>query len=184
MRLSRLLLRMKKDKALICICGLLVDILVSIAPNVYRPYVTVGKKDKKHFLVQCLTALYGTMVALLLYYKKFVKSLKSKGFKLDPYDPCVANKQVNGEQLPVCFHVDDCKISYHTPKVVDKTIEWLRSEYANMFKDGTGQMKVHRGKTHKYLGMSLDFSYPNQCRATMIDYIGEILRLWLPTTRH
>ena len=39
-------------------------------------------------LVQCLTALYGTMV----YYKKFVKSLKSKGFKLNPYDTCMANK--------------------------------------------------------------------------------------------
>jgi hypothetical protein len=57
----------EKDKALICIHGPLVDILVSIAPNVYGPYVTVGKKGKKQLLVQCLTALYGTMVALLLY---------------------------------------------------------------------------------------------------------------------
>jgi hypothetical protein len=56
------------------------------------------------------------------YYKKFVKSLKSKGFKLNPYDPCVANKQVKGEQLTVCFHVDHCKISHLLPKVVDKTI--------------------------------------------------------------
>jgi hypothetical protein len=68
------------------------------------------------------------MEALLLYYKKFVKSLKLKGFKLNPYDPCVANKQVKGEQLTVCFHVDDCKISHLSPKVVDETIEWLRSE--------------------------------------------------------
>ncbi len=66
----------EKDKALVCMHGPLVDILVSIAPNLYRPYVMVGKKGKKHLLVQCLTALYGTMVALLLYYKKFVKSLK------------------------------------------------------------------------------------------------------------
>ena len=29
---------------------------------------------------------------LYIYFKKFVKSLKSKGFKLNPYDPCVANK--------------------------------------------------------------------------------------------
>jgi hypothetical protein len=36
-------------------------------------------------------------------------------------------------------------------------------------------MKVHRGKTHKYLGMSLDFSHPNQCRVTMFDYIYEIV---------
>ncbi len=76
-------------------------------------------------LVQCLTALYGTMVALLIYYKKFVKSLKLNGFRLNPYDPCVANKQVKGEHSTVCFHVDDCKISYLIPNVVDKTIEWL-----------------------------------------------------------
>ena len=31
-----------------------------------------------------------------------------------------------------------------------------------MFEDGTGVMKVHRGKTHKYLGMSLDFGHDNQ----------------------
>jgi hypothetical protein len=76
----------EKDIALICIHGPLVDILVSIASNVYGPYVTDGKKAEKQLLVQCLTALYGTMVALLLYHKKFVKSLKSKGFKLEPYD--------------------------------------------------------------------------------------------------
>ncbi len=44
-----------------------------------------------------------------------------------------------------------------------------------MFEDGTGQMKVHCSKTHKYLGMSLDFSHANQCRVTMIDYIDEIV---------
>ncbi len=83
------------------------------------------------------------MVALQLNYKKFAKSLKSKGFKLNPYDPCVANKQVNKEQSTVCFHVDGCKILYLTSKVVDKRIEWLQSEYKNVFEDGTGQMKVH-----------------------------------------
>jgi hypothetical protein len=115
----------EKDKALICIRGPLVDILVSIASNDYRLYVAVGKKGKKQLLVQCLTALYGTMVASLLYYQKFVKSLKSKGFKLNPYDPCVANTQVNGEQLTTCFHMDDCKILHLTSKAVDKTTEWL-----------------------------------------------------------
>jgi hypothetical protein len=68
---------------------------------------------------------WGKEAMSLLYYKKFVKSLKSKGFKLNPCDPCVANKQVKGEQLTMCFHVDDCKISHLLPKVVDETIEWL-----------------------------------------------------------
>jgi hypothetical protein len=48
-------------------------------------------------------------------------------------------------------------------------------EYENVFEDGSGQMKVHCGKTHKYLGMSLDFSHVNQCRITMIDYVDEIV---------
>jgi hypothetical protein len=115
------------------------------------------------------------MVALLLYYKKFDKSLKSNGFRLNPYDPCVANKQVKGEQSTVCFHMDNCKILHLILEVIDETIEWLQSEYENVFEDGTGQMKVHYGKTHKYLGMSLDFSHANQCRVTMIDYVDEIV---------
>ncbi len=101
----------------------MVNILVTIAPDIYGPYVTVGKKGEKLLLVQCLTALYGTMVALLLYCKKFVKSLRSKGFKVNPHDSYVANKQVKGRQLTVCFHVNDCKILHLLPKVVDKTIE-------------------------------------------------------------
>ena len=115
----------EKDRAFICIHGPLVNILVSIAPDVYGPYVTVGKKGEKQLLVQCLTSLYVTKVALLLYYKKFFKSLKSKGFKLNSYDHCVANKQVKGEQLTVCFHVDDCKILHLITKVMYETIEWI-----------------------------------------------------------
>ncbi len=44
-----------------------------------------------------------------------------------------------------------------------------------MFEDGTSQMKVHCGKTHKYLGMLLDFSHANQFRVTLIDYVDEIV---------
>jgi hypothetical protein len=39
-------------------------------------------------------------------------------------------------------------------------------------------MKVHRGKTHKYLDMSLDFSHKGQCRVTMHDYIDGILQAY------
>jgi hypothetical protein len=56
----------EKDGAFIRIRGPLVNILLSIAPDVYGSYVIVGKKGKKQLLVQCLTALYVTMVASLL----------------------------------------------------------------------------------------------------------------------
>ena len=80
-----------------------------------------------------MNALYRTMVTSLLYYKKFVSSLKRNGFRLNPYNPCVGNKLVDGKVLTICFHVDDCKISHRLSKVVDDTIAWLRDEYEVIF---------------------------------------------------
>ena len=127
-------------------------------------------------IVQCLNTVYGTMVAALLYYKKFVKSLTKQGYKINPYDGCVANKVIKGKQITICFHVDDCKISHESSKVIGDTIDWLRSEYESIFEDGSGARKVHRGKVHKYLGMSLDFSHKGQCRVSMYDYVDGILK--------
>jgi hypothetical protein len=115
------------------------------------------------------------MVAALLYYNKFVKSLTEQGFKLNTYDACVANKTVNSKQITICFHVDHCKISHESSKVVDTTIDWLQAKYQSIFKNGLGAMKVNRGNIHKYLGMSLDFSEKGQCHVTMHDYLDRIL---------
>ena len=164
----------KDYRVIVRLRGRIEDILCEIAPEVYLPYVTVNKKGEKILIVQCLNALYGTMVASLLYYKKFVKSLERHGFKLNPYDPCVANKKVDGSVLTVCFHVDDCKISHKSKKVVDETIEWLRNEYEVIFEDGTGEMKVHRGKVHEYLGMQMDFSHKGKVHLTMPKHLEDI----------
>ena len=73
-------------------------------------------------LVQCLNAVYGTMVAALLFYKKFVNSVTKQGYKINPYDGCMANKVIKGKQITICFHVDDCKTSHESSKVIDDTI--------------------------------------------------------------
>ena len=168
----------EKDKVVIRIRGMVVDMLVKIAPEVYSPYVTYDKKGNKQLLVICLNALYGTMVASLLYYKKFTTSLKSKGFTVNPYDSCVWNKIVNGKQLTIVFHVDDCKLSHVDSKVLDDTIEWLRRDYESIFEDGSGMMKVSRGRKHTYLGMDLDYTTRGQCKVTMFGYVDEILEAW------
>ena len=104
----------EEHRVIIRIRGPLVDILVRIAPGVYGSYVSTNKSGQKVLLVQCLNAVYGTMVAALLYYKKFVKSLTKQGYKINPYDGCVANKVIKGKQITICFHVDDCKISHES----------------------------------------------------------------------
>ncbi len=88
----------------------------------YGPHVTTNKKGQQVLIVECLNAVYGTMVAALLYYNKFVKSLTKKGFKLNPYNGCVARKIVNGKQLTIYFHIDDCNMLHRSTKVVDGVI--------------------------------------------------------------
>ncbi len=77
---------------IVCIRGLSVDILVLITPDVYGPYVSTNKSGQKILIVECLNAVYGMMVAALLYYRKFAKSLTKKGYILNPYDGCVDKK--------------------------------------------------------------------------------------------
>jgi hypothetical protein len=115
------------------------------------------------------------MVASLLYYRKFFKSLTDIDFVINPYDPCIANKKIKGEQMTICFHVDDCKLSHLKTKVMDSMIEYLPQEYESIFEDGSGAMTVSRGKIHKYLSMTLDYTGCGQVKITMFDYINEIL---------
>jgi hypothetical protein len=118
------------------------------------------------------------MVAALLYYCNFAESLEKNEFIMNPYDPCVWNKIINGKQCTICFHVDDCKISHVSVEVLDNIIAWLREEYENVFTDGSGKMKVARGKVHKYLGMMMDFTIKYVVKVTMIEYVNEIITSW------
>ncbi len=52
------------------------------------------------------------MKSALLFYRKLVAELLNMGFEINPYDPCVANKMVNGTQMTVRWHVDDLMISH------------------------------------------------------------------------
>jgi hypothetical protein len=43
--------------------------LVKVAPDVYAQNVSKDKRRNKELLVECMNAIYGTMVAGLLYYR-------------------------------------------------------------------------------------------------------------------
>ena len=82
-------------------------------------------------------------------------------FKVNPYDPCIANKMINGKQMTVIWHVDDLKISHMDSNEVIKCIEHFKKIYSN-------RMTVHCGKVHEYLGMDLDFSSAKVLKIGMI----------------
>jgi hypothetical protein len=59
--------------------------------------------------------------------------------------------------------------------VMDRMIGYLRQEYESIFEEESGAMTVSRGKIHKYIGMTLDYSVPGQVKITMLDYVDEVL---------
>ena len=130
--------------------GWLAELMVQVAPNLYRKYITVDKRNTPILYVKIQKALYGLLRSALLFYQKLVGDLEKNGFVLNPYDPCVANKTINGNQMTVCWHVDDLKVSHVDPGEVTKFGQWLSTTYGIAVTE-------HRGKVHDYLGMILDF---------------------------
>ena len=164
-----------KDMTFIKIWGVLVDILLEIEPDVYGPNVITDRKVIKKLPVQFQGTIYGKMIASLLYYKKFRNIIEDEGYVLNPYYPCVANKIIKVSQMTVCFHVDDYKLSHNIPNVVGKTITWIQEEYESIFEDRSGEITVHRGKVHNYLGMTLHYTEGGNVKVSMIYYIDEII---------
>ena len=78
---------------------------------------------------------------MLLFYKKLLAYLESRGFELNSYDPCVVNKTINGKQFTITRHVDDLKLSHVDKEVVDEMINWTKSLYGN-------DMRISKGKKH------------------------------------
>ena len=65
----------EKDMAIINIRGVLVDIMLEVAPDVYGTYVIMDHKGTKKLIFQFQNTIYGTMSESLIYYKKSSKSL-------------------------------------------------------------------------------------------------------------
>ena len=149
--------------------------MVTTAPEIYKKYVTVNRKGELVIYVEALNALYRIIKAALLFYIKFVKNLKSFGFQLNHYNPCVANKIVEGAQLTFVWHVDDLNVIHIDGGVVTRMSVWLKNTYEPLFKDGSGAMKINRGMIHEYLGMTLDYSTRGEVKIIMYNYIREII---------
>jgi hypothetical protein len=62
------------------------------------------------------------MKSALLFYQHLFADLISLGFGVNPNDPCVANKNINGKQMTVCWHVDDLFIGHEDSAVVTNFI--------------------------------------------------------------
>ena len=100
--------------------GKLAELMVQVDPKLYHKYITTNKKGEAMLYVRLSKALYGLLQSPLLFYHKLRKELEDYGFEVNPYDPCVANKVVNGSQMTVTWHVDNLKVSHNDYHEVTK----------------------------------------------------------------
>eukprot|EP00957_Ditylum_brightwellii_P141907 10810879-Ditylum_brightwellii.AAC.1 len=137
--------------------GELVDLIVKLRPD-YVQFITHAR-GKKVIYTELDKALYGTLQATLLFWKKLSGFLvKQLGFTINAYNSCVANKQIQGNQFTICWHVENLKLSHKSPKVVPSIIKKLQKEFGK-----ESPLKVKQGKVFDdYLGMKRDFSTPGK----------------------
>ena len=158
------------ERVFMKITGILVDHLVEMDSQLYGPFVTY-ENGQKVLYVEVLRAIYGMLIASMLWFKKFRDDLNKLGFSFNAYDPCVGNRTIYGNQQTVRFHVDDVMSSHISTKVNDYFQIWLNNNYGKY-----GEVKTSRGKVHEYLGMTFDFRTPGKVKIRMDDYIESMIR--------
>ena len=146
--------------------------LVELNPELYGPYM-VFERNRKVLYVQALRAIYGMLEAAILWCKTFQGELEEKGFKFNPYDPCVANRTEKGSYHTLLFHIDDLKSSHKDSKVNGQFDKWLQESYGEH-----GEASIHLGKKHNYLGMELDFSEKGKVKIRMTEYVASMLEVF------
>ena len=150
--------------------GAMADLLMEIDYDMYHPHM-VKEKSKPVIYVELLKALYGTLRAARLFWESLSGKLQVWGFTINPYDSCVANKEVDGQQCTITWHVDDLKISHVDEHVVRSIIQKIQDNFGQH-----SELSMHIGKRHDYLGMILGFTTPGTLEIDVSDYIQVILQ--------
>ena len=68
---------------------------------------------------------------------------------MNQYDPCMANKMVNGHHMIVAWNTNKLKVLHKDPFEITMFAAYLDSIYRE-------KPKVRRGEAHGYLGMDMD----------------------------
>ena len=153
---------MTDEKVLVMLDPILTSLITSINPEL-QLFVT----EEGLLYAYLGKALYGCIQSAKLFFEHLTGSLKKLGFTQNPYDACLLNKVVDGEQVTVIVYVDDVKISSKNKKLVDDTLQGLREVYKTL--------TVTEGAVHEYLGIKIDHSTPGQAVLSMVKMVKEVV---------
>ena len=129
------------------------QVYMSLEPAIAKMVVELYPETEKYvcergsITVRLLRALYGCVQSSKLWYDLLCSVLLSDDFVMNPYDPCVFNKLVHGEQITVCFHVDDLLITSKSCMVIEALEKLLKKHFS--------EVKFARGDKHCFLAMNI-----------------------------
>ena len=129
--------------------GIMEELMLAADPMLYRKYILHRKKGEALLYVCVQKEMCGYLKNLLIFYEELVDELELYVFEINPYDPFIENKTVDGKQLIIRWHMDDIKLSPVDKKVFSSTILCMESVY--------GEMHGTRGKRHGYLSMWMEY---------------------------
>jgi hypothetical protein len=140
-------------------------LLVEILPDTYKKFM-ISERGKDVIYLILKKALYGCMKLALLFWEHLSGKLIERDYKLNPYDSCVANKDINGSQMTIVWHVNNLKLSHVSETVLDEEIMWLETIY--------GSLVGSKGNSHTYLGIDMHFNN-NKLQISVTGYLHEIV---------
>jgi hypothetical protein len=138
------------------------QLLCQIRPE-YKKYL----KEDGTMTVKLDRALYGCIQSARLWYDLLRKTLEINGYIVNKVDTCVFNKQYNGIQSTVIFHVDDLMVTCKDQGALD--------EMKKILIDNFKEVSFTEGKIHAYLGRMLDFSEKGYVTVSMKGYIDRLM---------
>jgi hypothetical protein len=157
------------EDVLMVLKGELAEMMIQIAPQTYQKYVTVDRKGTPILYVRFQKALYGLMRASLLFYRKLQKELEQYGFKVNPYDPCIANMTTSsGEPITVIWHIDNLMGMCTDDFELTKFSCYLAKIYGP-------KLSMHTGNKHDYLGVDLEFNDDGTLDMSMVNYLKSVI---------
>ena len=151
------------DFVLVKFTGTALDLMCKVNPE-YKKLIRI-RNGKRVMYLRLAKALYGCLKSALLWYKLFKGTLEDMGFKLNKYDPCVANKKIKGKQFTIGWWVDDNAMTHDSDSVIDDVIDEIEAKF--------GKMTVTRGDRHTFLGMNFHFPGDGKVSINMKEYIEE-----------
>ena len=92
------------------------------------------------------------------------------GFGINPYDKCIANKTINGNQCTIGWYFDDNKISHKEVKFVNDMLTIFRKKF--------GGLKITRGNSHDFLGMNLTITKEKSVEISIRKKIEEVIGIF------